>query len=403
MPTFKYLAFDKNGRKKEGILEAESISIALGSLKNKGLYPESLEAITEQKKSGFIGLLKESYTRISQRDRTDVFFQLATLINTGIPLTEALGIAAEQSPNKKLESILLQVKDKVNEGVKFSEALTDFENVFSKPYIRMIEIAERTGKLSDILFKISQREEEKSSFNQKIAPVILYPLFVLLIGFGVVIFLLGYVVPKMEKIFSSFHKKLPFITRLLVETGLIVKTYLPAILLFILIVSILSNVAYFKWGAFRKKVDKMFLKIPTYRKMAVAHFISSLSFQLDAFIPLVDAILTSSEAVGNVIFKDRLKNVAEKINEGIPIERAFEESNLFDKMFVSSVATGRKTGRLPDFVRRISTYYEKKIDTTIKTFLAILEPATILILGAIVGFIVMAIMIPLFSINQLVR
>ncbi len=403
MPTFKYIAFDKNGRKKEGVLEAESMSIALSSLKGKGLYPESLDTVAEQKKSGLIGIIKKSYTRINQRDRADVFFQLATLINTGISLTEALGITAEQSPNKKLKSILLQIKDRVNEGVKFSEALSNFENVFSKSYVRMIEMAERTGKLSDILFKISQREEEKSSFNQKVAPVILYPLFVMLIGFGVVIFLLGYVVPKMEKIFSSFHKKLPFITRLLVETGLIVKAYLPAILLFILIVSILVNIAYIRWGAFRKKVDAMLLKIPIYRKMAVAHFISNLSFQLDAFIPLVDAVLTSSEALGNVIFKDKLKSVAEKINEGVSIEKAFEESNLFDKMFISSMATGRRSGRLPDFVRRISSYYEKKIDTTIKTFLAVLEPATILILGAIVGFIVMAIMIPLFSINQLVR
>ncbi len=403
MPTFKYLALDKNGKKKEGVLEAESISIALGNLKSNGLYPESLEAITEEEKSGIIGLLKKSYTRINQRDRADVFFQLATLINTGISLTEALGITAEQSPNKKLKSILLQVKDRVNEGVKFSEALFDFENVFSKSYVRMIEMAERTGKLSDILFKISQREEEKSSFNQKIAPVILYPSFVMLIGFGVVIFLLGYVVPKMEKIFSSFHKKLPFVTRLLVETGLIIKAYLPAILLFILVVSILVNIAYIKWGAFRKKVDAMLLRVPIYRKMAVAHFISNLSFQLDAFIPLVDAILTSSEALGNVIFKDKLKNVAEKINEGMSIEKAFEESNLFDKMFISSMATGRRSGRLPDFVRRISTYYEKKIDITVRTFLAVLEPTTILLLGAIVGFIVMAIMIPLFSINQLVR
>ena len=403
MPTFKYIAFDKNGRKKEGVLEAESMSIALSSLKGKGLYPESLDTVAEQKKSGLIGIIKKSYTRINQRDRADVFFQLATLTNTGISLTEALGITAEQSPNKKLKSILLQIKDRVNEGVKFSEALSDFENVFSKSYVRMIEMAERTGKLSDILFKISQREEEKSSFNQKVAPVILYPLFVMLIGFGVVIFLLGYVVPKMEKIFSSFHKKLPFVTRLLVETGLIVKAYLPAILLFILVVSILVNIAYIRWGAFRKKVDAMLLKIPIYRKMAVAHFISNLSFQLDAFIPLVDAVLTSSEALGNVIFKDKLKSVAEKINEGVSIEKAFEESNLFDKMFISSMATGRRSGRLPDFVRRISSYYEKKIDTTIKTFLAVLEPATILILGAIVGFIVMAIMIPLFSINQLVR
>ena len=267
----------------------------------------------------------------------------------------------------------------------------------------MIEIAEKTGRLADILFKISQREEERSSFNQRIAPIILYPSFILLLGFGVVVFLLGYVVPKMEKIFSSFHKELPLVTRLLISVGLFIKMYLPFALLSLLILAIAFNIAYLKWASFREKIDILLLKIPIYKKVAVAHFISNLSFLLNAYIPLVDAVVTSSEAINNVVFKSRLKDVAEKINEGVPIERAFEESNLFEKMFVSSISTGRRSGRLPDFVERIAVYYEKKIDSTIKAFLSVLEPATILLLGAIVGFIVMAIMIPLFSINQLVR
>ena len=403
MPTFKDVAFDKNGKKREGVLEAESVGVALGNLKSKGLYPDSIEVISKQKKRFIVSSLGKGFARISQKERADLFFQLATLINTGISLTEALSIVADQSQNKRLKEVVLEVKDKVSEGVRFSEALSDFEGIFTKSYIKMIEIAEKTGKLADVLFKISEREEQRSSFNQKIAPVVLYPSFVLLFGFGVVVFLLGYVVPKMEKIFSSFHKELPFVTRLLVSIGLFVKSYLPLVLLFILVAAIVLNVAYFKWIAFRKRVDRVLLKIPIYRKITVTQFISNLSFLLNAYIPLVDAILTSSDAIGNAVFKERLKAVAEKINEGMPIEKAFEESGLFDKMFLSSVATGKRSGRLPDFVERIAGYYEKRIDTTVKTFLSVMEPATILILGTIVGLIVMAIMVPLFSINQLVK
>ncbi len=402
MPTFRYVAFDKNGRKKEGVLEAESIGVALGNLKSKGLYPDSIEAISKQK-TRFLGSLRKGFSRISQQERADIFFQLATLINTGISLTEALNIVADQLPNKRLKEVILEVKDRVSEGIRFSKALSDFEGIFTRSYIKMIEIAEKTGKLADVLFKISQREEHRSSFNQRIAPVVLYPLFVLLFGFGVVVFLLGYVVPKMEKIFSSFHKELPFVTRLLVSIGLFVKAYLPLVLILLLILALALNVAYLKWSAFRKSVDSLLLKIYIYKKIAVTQFISNLSFLLNSYIPLVDAVLTSSEAVGNVVFKEKLKAVSEKINEGVPIEKAFEESGLFDKMFVSSVATGRRSGRLPDFIERISVYYEKRIDTAIKTFLSVLEPATILLLGTIVGFIVMAIMVPLFSINQLVK
>ena len=403
MPAFKYTAFDNRGKKKEGIINADSLSVAISSLKEKGLYPDSIEKISENRKNRVFGFLAKKFFRISQRERADVFFQLATLVNTSMPLTEALTIVAEQTSNKRLKAVLIEIRDKVSEGVKFSEALSNFESVFLKQYIKMIEIAEKTGKLPEILFKIAQREEEKSTFNQKIAPVILYPLFVMLFGTGVVIFLLGYVVPKMQKIFESFHKKLPFITRLLVNIGLFINNYMPIILVLTLTLLIVVNFAYFKIKFFRRKIDAFLLKIPIYRKIAVSQFVSNLSFQLDAFIPLVDAVISSSETIGNVIFKEKLLKAADKINEGVAVEKAFEEAGIFDKMLISSIATGRRSGRLPDFIRRIASYYEKKIDLSIKTTLSVLEPLTILILGTVVGFIVMAIMVPLFSINQLVR
>ncbi len=403
MPAFKYTAFDNRGKKKEGIINADSLSVAISSLKEKGLYPDSIEKISENRKNRVFGFLAKKFFRISQRERADVFFQLATLVNTSMPLTEALTIVAEQTSNKRLKAVLIEIRDKVSEGVKFSEALSNFESVFLKQYIKMIEIAEKTGKLPEILFKIAQREEEKSTFNQKIAPVILYPLFVMLFGTGVVIFLLGYVVPKMQKIFESFHKKLPFITRLLVNIGLFINNYMPIILVLTLTLLIVVNFAYFKIKFFRRKIDAFLLKIPIYRKIAVSQFVSNLSFQLDAFIPLVDAVISSSETIGNVIFKEKLLKAADKINEGVAVEKAFKEAGIFDKMLISSIATGRRSGRLPDFIRRIASYYEKKIDLSIKTTLSVLEPLTILILGTVVGFIVMAIMVPLFSINQLVR
>ena len=403
MPAFKYTAFDNRGKKREGIINADSLSVAISSLKEKGLYPDSIEKISENRKNRVFGFLAKKFFRISQRERADVFFQLATLVNTSMPLTEALTIVAEQTSNKRLKAVLIEIRDKVSEGVKFSEALSNFESVFLKQYIKMIEIAEKTGKLPEILFKIAQREEEKSTFNQKIAPVILYPLFVMLFGTGVVIFLLGYVVPKMQKIFESINKKLPFITRLLVNIGLFINNYMPIILVLTLTLLIVVNFAYFKIKFFRRKIDAFLLKIPIYRKIAVSQFVSNLSFQLDAFIPLVDAVISSSETIGNVIFKEKLLKAADKINEGVAVERAFEETGIFDKMLISSIATGRRSGRLPDFIRRIASYYEKKIDLSIKTTLSVLEPLTILILGTVVGFIVMAIMVPLFSINQLVR
>ncbi len=404
MATFKFIAFDNKGKKRQGIIEASNKNRAILDLKKKGLYPQEIENI--EKKTGYNNFLTKSisfFERISQRERADIFFQLATLINTGIPLTEALYITSEQSSSRKIKQCLLKIKDKISEGMRFSDAAREHKNIFTSTYIRMLEIAERTGKLSEILFKISEREENRSSLNQQMAPIVLYPVFVLTLGMGIVGFLLSYVVPKMEKIFLSFHRELPLVTRILIFSGIFLKKYL-----FILFTSIISSILllyflYLKNNLFRQKADGLFLKIPIYRKILISHFTSNLSFQLDAGINLTEAIITSAFATNNIIFQKFIMEVAEDINEGGPVDKAFSKTKLFDTMFIASLSTGRRSGRLPDFIRRISKYYEKKINTTIKTTISLLEPISILLLGAIVGFIVMSIMLPLFSINQFVK
>jgi len=405
MPTFKYVAYDIKSRKKEGTIEAQSRDAAVILLKKDGLYPQKLESISSTKSKNTAGsfLLKYRIGGISQKSRADMFFQLATLIDTGITLTEALEITAEQSDNNRVKNALKSVKDRVSEGVKLSVALSKHEDIFSTAYIKMIEIAEKTGKLSDILFKIASQEENKNSFNQKIAPVILYPAFILTLGLGIVSFLLVYVVPKMEKIFESFHKKLPFITRLLIASGVFLKHYFVLIVAATFILIIVLRLLYKKSSPFKKASDKLLLSIPIYRKIATSQFTSALAFQLDADIKLVEAIKNSAYVVKNSVFIDLLEEAAQKINAGIAIDTAFKETNLFDSMFIASLTMGTKTGRLPDFIERISRYYDRKLSGLLKTTVALAEPIAILLLGLVVGFIVMSIMVPLFNINQLVK
>ncbi len=405
MPTFKYIAYDIKSRKKEGTIEAQSKDAAVIALKKEGLYPQKLEGISSAEHKHIAGSFLSKYTigGISQKSRADMFFQLATLIDTGITLTEALEITAEQSDNKRIKNALKTVKDRVSEGVKLSVALSKYEDIFSTAYIRMIEIAEKTGKLSDILFKIASQEENKNSFNQRIAPVILYPAFILTLGLGIVSFLLVYVVPKMEKIFESFHRKLPFITRLLIASGIFLKHYFVLIVATILVLAVILRLLYKKNGSFKKAADKILLTIPIYRKIATSQFTSSLAFQLNADIKLVEAIKNSAYVVKNSVFIELLEEVAQKINTGVAIDTAFKETNLFDSMFIASLTMGTKTGRLPDFVERISRYYDRKLSSLLKTTVALAEPFAILLLGLVVGFIVMSIMVPLFNINQLVK
>ncbi len=404
MATFKYIAYDPGGKKREGTIEASSRDAAITTLKKQNLYAHSLTDISEEKKGHkAASKIFGRYRRIPQKSKADMFFQLATLIDTGIPLTEALAITAQQTDNQAVREALMGVKNKVSEGVKLSEALSAYEQIFTETYIRMIEIAEKTGKLADILFRIAKREEEKSSFNQKIAPVVLYPAFVLTLGMAIVSFLLVYVVPKMEKIFASFHKKLPFITRLLIATGVFIKHYFLAILLAVALLILILRLLYIKNRLFRGKIDGWLLNLGLYKRIVITQFTSALSFQLNADIKLTEAVLSSSHVVRNSVFREKMKEVAEKINTGFPIDQAFKETGLFDSMFIASLAMGKKTGRLADFIQRMAIYYDRKLSTIIKTTVSLVEPVAILLLGLIVGFIVMSIMVPLFNINQLVR
>ncbi len=403
MATFRYIAYDTSGRKKEGTIEADSIDAAVTTLRKQGIYAHSIKDITEKKTRKARLSFLDRYRRIPQKTRADMFFQLATLIDTGIPLTEALEITAQQMENEQIRNALRSVKSKVSEGTKLSEALSLYKHIFTETYIRMIEIAEKTGKLSDILFKIAKREEDKSSFNQKIAPVILYPAFVLTLGVAIVSFLLVYVVPKMEKIFASFHKKLPFITRLLIATGVFIKHYFLLIVIGVIILITLVRVIYNKSTHLRRQIDRALLKMGLYRRIVITQFTSALAFQLNADIKLTEAIRSSSFVVKNTIFREAMERVAEEINSGAPIEKAFKKTNIFDSMFIASLSMGQKTGRLPDFIQRIAVYYDNKLSAIIKTTISLVEPIAILTLGLIVGFIVMSIMVPLFNINQLVR
>ncbi len=400
MPVFKYIAYDRQGRKKNGIVESEARDKAVLILKNKGLFPEKLQKI--EKKTFSSGSFFSKRFHVSQKQRADLFFRLATLLESSIPLVEALRIVAYQMKGGIREQ-LLDIKDKVNEGVKFSSALKSYPKIFGSLYLNMIEIAEQTGDLYKIMFKISGYEENKSALRNKLISAAAYPAFILSLGVGVVSFLLIYIVPKMQHIFLSLHKELPTITKIIISAGAFMQNYFAELIIFIVAIFILLRIAYLKIENFRNAIENFLLDIFIYRKILITRFSSVLAFQLKAGIPLVDAIRSSYKVVGNHLFHKRMKEAAEKLEEGMAVDKAFEETKLFDAMFIASISTGARSGKLSEFVERMAIYYEKDINKMLKLIVSTAEPASILFLGAVVGFIVMSVMVPLFDINELVK
>ncbi|GMT43474.1 MAG TPA: type II secretion system F family protein [Deltaproteobacteria bacterium] len=401
MPVFKYIAYDASGRKKTGTIESEAKEKAVSVLKSRGIFSDTLEKI-EKESSKSTGIFSNHFFRVSQKQRANLFFKLATLLESSIPLVEVLGIIASQEKGG-LNDRLLDIKDKVSGGMKFSSALRTYPKIFGPVYLNMIEIAEKTGSLYKVLFTIANYEENKGALRYKLLSAIAYPAFILSLGVAVVSFLLIYIVPKMQHIFLSLHKSLPTVTKVIIAVGSFMKSYFLESFVFAVIGIVIFRFAYLRVEKFRNTIEKFLLGISAYRKLRIARFSSVLAFQLKAGIPLVDAVRSSYTVISNHLFCKRMEEAAENIEDGMAVDRAFERAGLFDRMFIASINTGQRSGKLSEFIGRMADYYEKDVDKLLKIVVSAAEPAAILFLGVVVGFIVMSIMVPLFDINQLIK
>ncbi len=401
MPVFKYIAYDASGHKKSGTIESDAKGKAASILKNKGIFPESLQTI-EKITSKSAMPISNYFFRVSQKQRADLFFRLATLLESSIPLVDVLDIIASQTKGS-LKNRLFDIKDKVNGGMKFSAALRCHPKIFGLIYLNMIEIAEKTGQLHKVMFTISGYEENKGALRNKLLAAVAYPAFILSLGIGVVSFLLMYIVPKMQHIFMSLHKNLPTVTKILIAVGTFMRNNFLDAFIFTIFAFVILRMAYKRIEKFRNVIERFMLGIFLYRKMLITRFSSVLAFQLKAGIPLVDAVRSSFTVVNNHLFHKQMEQTAQNIENGTAIDRAFDATGLFDRMFIASINTGQRSGKLSEFVGRMADYYEKDIDKLLKIVVSAAEPVSILFLGVVVGFIVMSIMVPLFDINQLVK
>ncbi len=385
MAIYKYKGYDPAGKEVNGVVEAPTRAIAMKGLRDETILPYLIEEIGEKKR------------------KWKLFFQIGIMLKSGLPLIKSLDITMRHREQKGLSHILSAIKKHVSEGKKFSEALADYPQVFPDVYVNMVRIAEATGGLADVLLNIAEYEERKKEREGKIKSALTYPLVVGLIGSAVVGFLLGYVVPKMEKIFQSVKIDLPFSTTMLIAIGSFLRNYglLLSILCGILI--IVGVRVYRNSVPLRKKVDRLLISVEVLRKAVMARISELLAFQLREGIPLVAALNGCRGVVNNLLIKEEMQRLALEVEKGKPLSEVLKDSPVFDEMLLAAVLTGEKTGELAGFLERMGYYYRKDVEKIMGRLTSLAEPVFILILGLVVGFIVVSIMTPLFEMNQLVK
>ncbi|MDE7314141.1 MAG: type II secretion system F family protein [Mucispirillum sp.] len=399
MAAYSYKGISKTGKEVKGVREAVSRQALTSELLSEGIFVSSISDVRE--KQPFFAKVQEMFAK--KLNLSDTFFQLSLLLRSGIPLVEALKIVAKSTKEQHLKNALLESVSKVSEGMRFSDSLSKYPKIFEPMYVNLIKASEQVGKLAAVLADIAVYEEDKRKNTDKIKTAMVYPMTILVMGFAVLGFLLAFVVPKMESIFASMKQQIPASTQFLLHVSDFVSEYGLVLLLFIMFIIFSIRYLYKNNNKFRLAVDKKLFKINLVSHVSVSKFAHVLSFQLKEGLPLTDALHYASLVIDNKYMFDIVSQVREAVQAGTKFSVAVRNAGIFPELFPAAVSTGESSGNMPELLERVNEFYSKNVDKFLTSFISAVEPIFIVIIGVLVGFIVVSIMQPLFSMNSLVQ
>ncbi len=399
MAAYSYKGISKTGKEVKGVREAVSRQVLTSELLSEGIFVSSISDMRE--KQPFFAKLQEIFAK--KLNLSDTFFQLSLLLRSGIPLVEALKIVAKSTKEQHLKNALLESASKVSEGMGFSDSLSKYPKIFEPMYVNLIKASEQVGKLAAILADIAVYEEDKRKNTDKIKTAMVYPMTILVMGFAVLGFLLAFVVPKMESIFASMKQQIPASTQFLLHVSDFVSEYGLVLLLFIMFIIFSIRYLYRNNNKFRLALDKKLFKINLVSHVSVSKFAHVLSFQLKEGLPLTDALHYASLVIDNKYMYNIVSQVRESVQAGTKFSVAVRNAGIFPELFPAAVSTGESSGNMPELLERVNEFYSKNVDKFLTSFISAIEPIFIVIIGVLVGFIVVSIMQPLFSMNSLVQ
>ncbi len=401
MPQFSYRA--KKGPKEvvEGMLEAESRHAAITRLTAQDLFPLRVELAGEaQDKKPALALPTRG--RMGSYDLAIFERQLADLIEAGLPLLRALEVFGEQTQNKKMAAVLSGLIEEVKSGTPLSQALKKFPEVFNSMTVSMVHAGEVGGMLNTVLARLADFSEKDQETRHKIRSAMAYPLFLCLMGITTVIVLMAFVIPKLLPVFEDIGQALPVPTQILLFLSTLLRDYWW-ILGGVITLAVVLFGRWLQTKEGRSAFDAGRLKLPLLgsliKKSEISRFSRTLAALLANGVPVLTSLKIASEGVGNVVLREELKKVFEEISRGRQLGECMKKSPLFPPFVVNMIVVGEQGGLLERALDKVADAYEKEVDRAVKLTTSLLEPVMILAMGSVVGFIVMAMLLPIFSIN----
>ncbi len=406
MPVFAYRGLAANGRSVAGVVDADSVRTARGKLRERGIFPTDLAEEEPVVKRSLSDYLPSFGRRIPPSELSLLTRQLSSLLGAGVQLVDALAALADQSARPVTKRLLSQIRERVREGTSLGDALAAHPDTFSDLYIGMVRAGEAAGALEVVLDRIADFNESQAEFKAQVTHALTYPIIMVCVGSAIMFFLMGYVVPQVATIFQQNNAALPLPTVILITISNFISSYW--MLLLLAIVATIAGVMYAlstKRG--RRFYDTWLLRMPyigaTVTRVLCARFSRTLATMLQSGVQLLPALASVKHVITNALLADAVEESRTSIREGHGMTHPLSQSGLFPPLLIEMIRVGERTGEVESMLERVADTYEREVERSLNQLTTLLEPLMTLAMAGIILFMMLAILLPIFQLNQLMK
>ena len=403
MGAFEFVALDQKGKESKGLIEGDTPKHVRQQLRERSLLPVKVTEVVEKESRE-----RQSFSLrrgLSAGELALLTRQLATLTQSGLPLEEALLAVSQQNENPRAKSILLGVRSRVMEGHTLADGLGGFPNAFPELYRATVSAGEQSGHLDAVLERLAEFTESRQLLQSQVRNALIYPIVLVLASIAIISFMLAYVVPKVVYIFENYGQELPTLTRVMIASSDFLRDHW--LLLIIGISALVFGIRQLlKRSGPKRKYHRMLLRVPIVSKLTrginTARFTQTLSILAGSGVPILESLRIAAQVVVNVPMREAVEEASLRIREGAMISRSLAASKLFPPMTTHLISSGEASGRLEEMLARAASNQEREVDSLITTLLGIMQPLLVIFMAAVVLLIVLAILLPIFEINNLI-
>lgn len=395
MPKFVWEGRTVTGIPQRGEIEGASEVAVRTALRRRGIIPTRIAPKAKEITLPFLGK-----KRVKRKDLAVFTRQLAAMIDAGLPLVQGLDILSKQTENKAFREIIARVKEDVEGGSTFADALKRHPKVFDPLYINLVVAGEESGNLDVMLNRLANHIEKVESLKRKVRSALIYPTLIVVVAIVVTTVLLVFVIPTFEKLFSGVGMALPLPTQIVINISRFTKANIPYVILALVLIAVLLN-RYYKTDKGRFHIDSVLLRLPIFgvliRKIAIARFARTLATLITSGVPILDALDIVAATAGNRVVERAIREGRLQIREGETISQPLERSGVFPLMVTHMIAVGETTGALDAMLTKVADFYEEEVDMAVANLSSMIEPTLIIFLGVLIGGLVISMYLPIFK------